>query len=282
MDVLAALALAIAALATFQAGNEANLEMGTFNIRMSTEADGPNRWEVRKPLAFEVIEQMDLDILGVQEALPAQMEDLLEAHPRYAAIGVGRDDGVAAGEYSAILFDRSRFTVASSGTIWLSDTPDVPGSTSWGNQIPRICTWGRLIDNTVKRPFVVYNCHFDHQSQSSRERSAEAMIEHRDSLFPDDLVVMMGDFNAGEDNPAVTTFLQAGLINAYRADHPTDATVGTFHGFRGGDEGAMIDYVFLSPAWEVIDAEIVRWNKEGRYPSDHNPVTAEVVWPKEE
>jgi endonuclease/exonuclease/phosphatase family metal-dependent hydrolase len=277
-----ALGVLLAMFSSSQPEQESALHVGSFNIRMATEADGPDRWEVRKPSTFEVIEQMDLDIMGVQEALPSQMQDLLSAHSRYAAVGVGRDDGVATGEYSAIFFDRSRFTVASSGTIWLSDTPDLPGSTSWGNDIPRICTWARFIDNQVRRPFVVYNCHFDHVSQPSRERSAAAMIEHRDANFRNEPVVMMGDFNAGEDNPAVGAFSEAGLLNTYRLIHPNDATVGTFHGFRGGDNGAMIDYVFVTPDWQVKDAEIVRWNENGRYPSDHNPVTAVVVWPEEE
>ena len=105
-----------------------------------------NRWANRRELVPAVIRDRRPDVVGLQEALDFQIRELLAALPRFASIGVGRVDGATRGEYSAILYRTDRFEPDESGTFWFSDTPDVPGSTSWGNDIVRICTWVRLAD----------------------------------------------------------------------------------------------------------------------------------------
>ena len=122
------------------------LTVMTFNIRYGTAKDGENEWSARRDMLFEVIRDTRPDLLGLQEALDFQIDEILAAVSGYAVVGVGRDDGAEKGEYSAILFRTERFHVAEAGTFWFSDTPAVPGSKSWGNQITRISSWARLID----------------------------------------------------------------------------------------------------------------------------------------
>lgn len=257
------------------------LTVMSFNIRYGTADDGPDRWEARRELVFEVLRAERPDIVGLQEALHFQIQEILEALPQFAMVGVGRDDGKTEGEYSAILYRRDRFSVESSDTFWFSDTPDVPGSTSWGNTITRLCTWARFADKSGPA-FYAYNVHLDHRSQRSRERSAALLAERIRSRTPRAPVVVTGDFNAGEDNPAVETLrkLPEGgpfLVDTFRLKHRTEATVGTFNGFELGNTGGdKIDYVFAEPATEVLEATIVRTSRDGRYPSDHFPVVARI------
>ena len=117
----------------------------SFNIRYGTAKDGDNAWERRRAMVFDVIRNQDADLVGLQEALDFQIEEILAAAPSYASIGVGRDDGAARGELSAILFRKNRYRIAESGTFWFTDSPATPGSKSWGNNITRICTWARLM-----------------------------------------------------------------------------------------------------------------------------------------
>ena len=263
------------------AQNAEPLEVMSFNIRYGTARDGDNRWELRRDTVFEVIESHRPDVLGVQEALHFQLVELVEAMPRYERIGVGRSDGLAAGEYAAIFVDRSRLEVLEQDTFWFSDTPDVPGSTSWGNDITRICTWARLRDRASGRSFYLYNVHWDHRSQPSRERSAGLLLEmiaRRASV--DDPVVVTGDFNAGESNAAFQALVQTSettLRDTFRLLHPDAQDVGTFNGFEGTASGDKIDAVLASEGWDVLSAEIVRDVFQGRYPSDHFPVTATLV-----
>ena len=115
------------------AGPGQPLTVMSFNIRYGTANDGDNHWTRRREMLFDVVREQNADLIGVQEALAAQIDEMIAAAPAYAVVGVGRDDGRARGEFSAILFRRDRFRVADSGTFWFSDTPAVPGSKSWGN-----------------------------------------------------------------------------------------------------------------------------------------------------
>lgn len=259
------------------------LTVMSFNIRYGTANDGENAWANRRALLFDVIRHADADLIGLQEALDFQIDEILDAVPGYAVLGVGRDDGRRSGEHAAILFRASRFRVDRSGTFWFSDTPEVVASRSWGNAITRIATWARLVDRDGGAVWH-FNVHLDHQSQPSRERSTELLARRLAAREPaGEPVVVTGDFNAGEDNAAIVT-LVAGppdrpgrLVDTFRVLHPGEQTVGTFTGFRrdatGGDK---IDYVFVEPATEVLSAAILRTSRDGRYPSDHFPVTATV------
>jgi endonuclease/exonuclease/phosphatase family metal-dependent hydrolase len=260
------------------------LTVMSFNIRYGTANDGENSWAARRQMLFDVVRQENADLVGLQEALDFQIREILTMAPQYAVVGIGRDDGRAAGEYSAILFRKDRLHVAEAGTFWFSETPAVVASRSWGNGIPRICTWARFIDRDGSA-FWHYNLHLDHQSQPSRERSSELLatrIEERaTSTEP---VIVTGDFNAGEDNPALRSLVAGAannapgrLVDTFREIYPEERQVGTFSGFKEGSiDGPKIDYVLVTPGTEVLAAAIVRTGRSGRYPSDHFPVTARV------
>ena len=123
----------------------------SFNIRYGTANDVRYRWPRRREFLIDVMREQNADVVGLQEALDFQIDEIVAALPFYGVIGVGRDDGARKGEYSAILFRRDRFQVSDAGTFWFSDTPDVVASKSWGNNITRICTWARLVDPTAAR-----------------------------------------------------------------------------------------------------------------------------------
>jgi len=263
----------------------------TFNIRYGTANDGENSWPNRNQLVLDVINDHGPDVLGIQEALDFQLGELSEAMDGYGVIGVGRDDGITDGEFAAILYRTSRFDVVESGTFWFSDTPEVPGSKSWGNNVTRICTWASMRESTTGQQFYVYNIHFDHESQPSRERSSQllaARISARSSQAP---FIVTGDFNAGEQNPAILFLLGegqqidgegespitlSGLRDTYRVLHRDSINVGTFNAFRGESSGEKIDAVLVSGEWQVSEAVIIRTEADGRFPSDHFPVVATV------
>jgi endonuclease/exonuclease/phosphatase family metal-dependent hydrolase len=266
-----------------QAGTQTTVM--SYNIRYGTANDGDDRWERRRPLLLDVIRTADADLIGVQEALASQIDEVLDAIPVYAVVGIGRDDGRRRGEYAGILFRASRFRVAESGTFWLSDTPDEIASTTGGNTVTRICTWARFIDRDG-RAFWHYNVHLDHESQPSRERSTallEERIASRPASIRDEPVIVTGDFNAGEDNPAIRSLLEGAdgapgrFVDTFRVLHPDAAPVGTFTAFRPDRiDGPKIDYILVEPGTEVLSAGIIRTSRDGRFPSDHFPVVATI------
>jgi len=272
--------------------NGGGLDLGvmSFNIRYGSASDGDNRWELRRDLVAEVLRRHRPDVAGLQEALAWQLDELLAVLPHYATVGVGRDDGRRGGEFAPILFDTRRFRVDQQGTFWLSDTPELPGSKSWGNTLPRICTWVRLIEVPSRRGVYVYNVHLDHASRPSRECSAVLLAQRIAARTHRDPVLLTGDLNAGEESRTVGLLTGAAalppapgtgpafvpLVDTFRALHPDATGVGTYHGFAGRTDGEKIDYVFAPASAEVRAAAIVHDAPQGRYPSDHFPVIARL------
>jgi endonuclease/exonuclease/phosphatase family metal-dependent hydrolase len=275
MIVSLLLSLAFAQAPAPQPAQAAPLTVMSFNIRYGTANDGDNHWLKRREQLFALLREQQADVVGLQEALHGQVDEILQAVPGYDYVGVGRSDGRRAGEYAAILYRKARLQPRRSDTFWFSDTPNAVKSTSWGNQIERICTWAYFEDREGAA-FYVYNVHLDHQSQPSRERSAALLLERIRARDPKAPAVVTGDFNAGEDNPAAVA-MRTLFVDSFRVRHPDATEAGTFSGFKFGQtSGDKIDFVFVEPGTEVLEAAIVRTSRDGRYPSDHFPVTARI------
>jgi endonuclease/exonuclease/phosphatase family metal-dependent hydrolase len=250
----------------------------SYNIRYGTANDGPNRWELRRGHLIDLIKTQSPDVLGLQEALHFQIDEMLTALPDYKMVGVGRSDGGQGGEYSAILYRASRLVVRRTGTFWFSDTPEIVASNTWGNAIERICTWAH-VDDKQGGSFYIFNLHLDHISQPSRERSVALLLERIKVRAPVAPVVVTGDFNTGEANAATRAML-AVFRDTFRVVHPTATEVGTANAFKFGEtRGEKIDYIFVESATDVLSAEILRTAIDGRYPSDHFPVIARIRFP---
>jgi endonuclease/exonuclease/phosphatase family metal-dependent hydrolase len=247
------------------------LNIATFNIRYDNPGDGVNAWPNRKEWVRDLIDFHAFDIVGVQEALAGQVDFL--AGGRFDYVGVGRDDGKRAGEFSALYYDRKRFKKNESGTFWLSETPDVP-SKGWDAALNRICSWAHLSDReSGDRDFYVFNTHFDHRGIVARERSAELILAKIKALAKKKPFFLMGDLNLTPDTVPVRK-LAAELRDA-RAVTETKpyGPVGTFNGFDiNRPLEQPIDYVFVSPGVRVLKFAALPDNWGGRYPSDHLPV----------
>jgi len=259
------------------------LKLMSFNIRYENAEDVGNRaWPQRVPGAVRMIRDEAPDVIGVQEALHGQAADLWASLPDYEFFGAGRDDGRRSGEYAGIFFLRDRFEpdVSESGTFWLSDTPQQPGSKTWGNGIPRTVTWLRLVDRSTQRGFYVFNTHWDHKHQGSRERSAMLLAERIGKRkHPEQPVVLLGDLNAVEKNPGVAGLArEARLIDTFQQRHPAEPARTTLHFWRGNRAGLLkVDYIMVSEGAEVLTAGIR--DQDQPMVSDHFPVTARVLFP---
>jgi len=256
------------------------LKIMSFNIRYGTANDGENSWPNRKDFLFEIIKNYNPDILGVQEALDFQLEELSGHFPNFQKSGVGRDDGKNAGEHAAIFFDSTTYTLLREETFWFSETPDQPGSMAWGSHFPRVCSLVELLHKDTHSNVYVFNNHWDHESQLSRENSAQMLLNKIAGMkiteYP---VIVMGDFNAGEDNPAFRNLVDNSMIelkDGFRISNPLAENVGTFNQFKGITTGDKIDGILVSSSFTTITSDIIRINKKGGYPSDHFPVVTRV------
>jgi endonuclease/exonuclease/phosphatase family metal-dependent hydrolase len=252
----------------------------SFNVRYGTAADGDNRWDKRKELMVAAIRQFAPDVLGTQETLAFQAEYLSSQLPGFTRVGAGRDDGKLQGEQATIFFKADRFESPATGHYWLSEHPERPGIKGWDAACPRMVTWAKLRDRKSGRTFLWLNTHWDHRGAQARLESPRVMrrwLAEQASHMP---VIITGDFNSFEDSPQYRILLGEGelepkLIDTFRKLHPvSQAEEATFHDFTGSQKGRRIDWILVSPDFTPVEATIDRFSKDGRYPSDHFPVTA--------
>lgn len=274
------------------------LRVATFNLRYDNPGDGENRWENRRRHVADVILASQASVIGTQEGLHHQVEWLDSALADHLYVGAGRDDGGTKGEFTAIFVDTTRFRVESSGTFWLSPTPDRP-SVGWDAAMERICTYAVLnkreadptgelgADTGVPSRLLVLNAHFDHVGEQSRLESAKLLVrdwidralangnnpEPNEKGMP---IVLLGDLNALPGSAPLTE-LTSHLMDAHAGTLPPNRVEGTFNGFmEKTDYTDRIDYILHSKEMHTIVYRIFSERVDGRFPSDHFPVFADI------
>jgi endonuclease/exonuclease/phosphatase family metal-dependent hydrolase len=242
----------------------------SFNLRHGLAWDGRHSWPLRRRAAAAALEALHAEVAGLQEVLGFQQRYLVRRLHGYAAVGAGRDDGREQGERCAVLYRPARLRLDSWTVRWLSDTPAVPGSRSWGNPTTRIVTVCRFTDLHDRRPFGVADTHWEGASAAARLRSAQALLAWLDPALP---WIVLGDLNATAGDPAVQALVAGGLRDTMAHLGERGPGAGTHHNWDGAGDGTRIDYVLVTPHWEVLDARIVQTAPDG-LPSDHWPVAA--------
>lgn len=262
----------------------ATLRVASFNILYGTKSSQP--WTKRSAAVIEHLLDLDPDIFGLQEALWFQIEDTKAAFPEHTCVARGRDDGLREGEAMALFFRSDRFTLHTAETFWLSDTPEVAGSNTWGAACNRCATVAILIDRNTGKVFGVCNTHFDHVSQNARDRAAE-LIARRLPTYGEGLPwIVNGDFNSTPGSKPYETLAgensHAGLLDTMKIKEPI-APLGpsTFHGYTGDvRENNRIDWILTTSDFEVLGTGIGQYKYQGIYPSDHFSIWADLSGPK--
>jgi len=248
----------------------------TYNIKLDYPKEGENSWTNRKPFFINQIKFYEPDVLGVQEAMPNQMKDMDSLLIDYSFVGVGRDDGKNAGEYSAIFYKTDKFNIIKSNTFWLSQTPDKVGM-GWDAVCNRICTYALFENKETKRKFWMFNTHFDHVGVETRKNSATLIIQKMKEIntlnYP---IILCGDFNMEEGHESIQ-FILENLKDSKVAANNTFGPEGTFNGFKFDKPVTRrIDYIFVSKNIVVNKYAVLSDNWNLKYPSDHLPVLVEL------
>ncbi|MBS4196487.1 endonuclease/exonuclease/phosphatase family protein [Lederbergia citri] len=248
----------------------------TFNLRNKNNNDSsPHSWKERVPTIGKLISMENPDIIGTQEVLYTQLQDVKSNFPRYNWIGGNR------GKYSAILYKEKDYNVLQYGHFWLSDTPEVIGSKSWGNKIPRMVTWAKFLDKKSNKQFYFINTHFDHQSANARKKSAKLILKATKEFDQELPVILTGDFNAGPNSlPHQILTSDGGFDDLWEtAKTRINEDLGTFNGFvdpTGEGPDKRIDWILGKGNLTTNEIEIVNFQKNGQFPSDHFPVLADI------
>jgi endonuclease/exonuclease/phosphatase family metal-dependent hydrolase len=253
------------------------LRVMTFNVRTGIANDGPNDWDHRRDIMVDTIREQHPDLLGTQELNKFQGDYIVSKLPQYVWFGAGRrgDDG---DEHMGVFYRTARLRVIESGNFWLSNTPDKPGSITWGNPYPRMVTWALFEQKADGRRFYYFNTHFPYreQDEQARTKSAQEILARLQALPKNFPIIVTGDFNSSPDKPdhaLLVGTLHDAWIDASRHSGPDK----TFHNFTGVPD-QRIDWI-LYRGFRGLIAQTITTQQNGRYPSDHFPVIAELAWP---
>lgn len=253
--------------------------VGTYNLRFANTEDSGNLWTDRAPVVANLIRFHEYDILGTQEALERQLEDLSRLLPQYSRYGVGRNDGKIAGEHSAIFYKTDKFQLLNKGDFWLSQTPDTP-SLGWdATCCNRLCSWVQLKDKKSGKIFYFFNAHYDHQGKIAREESSRLILQKMKAIAGKTPALFTGDLNGGHSADCYTILENSGYLkDVYHQTNNRYVNNGSFNGFKNKIiSKELIDHVFATQSFTVQQYAVLTDTYYGRFPSDHFPVRAKVT-----
>ena len=271
----------------------------TKNVRyaINSPSKGEEYWKVRQP---RIISELNFNtshcaesFICLQEVLHGQLVDTLTglnaSGTKWAHIGVGRDDGHEAGEYSPIIYQPAVWELKGHKTIWLSETPDQP-SLGWDAACIRLLTVGMFVHRETKKRVVAMNTHLDHAGPKSRVESVKIILNLVDDIESDaNGVFLAGDFNSPPDTEAyeLMTTNNSPMYDL-RSSVPEEQRYGhtlTFSGFEG-KPNHRIDFLFLNhankatsekPSWIAKQYAVLENRfEDGIYNSDHRAVVGDV------
>lgn len=276
-------------LAARDSGGNSKQRIMSSNIRVALPEDSIKGvgWDSRKSVCVEVMKRYDPDIICMQEVIGVQYAYLTEALTDYYSFGfVGPEmDAFPVGYHgiakNVIFFSKKRYKLVSAGNYWLSDTPEIGGSKSWGTARARHCNWVRLVDTYSDTEFRVMNLHLDHLSQEAKEKQIEMVLNEASQYSNDFPQLLVGDYNADMNNQVIKLICSSGWVDTYAQLHGEGEAGASVHGFEGVNDPSRkvrkrIDFIFSRGPVKSLHSELIKDNIDGIYPSDHFFLFADI------
>ena len=273
INLIRAMVLAALALPLVISCRSYSLVVMSYNVRYGLADDGDNSWQNRRSATPAMLAKYKPDVFGVQEALPEQIDYILETAPDYQCYGIGRNDGVE-GERMSIFYNTRRLEMEDCGTWWLSETPDVP-SKGWDAKYPRTATWALLKDLESGREFYFVNTHLDHRGVNARREGLAMIVNKVSEMNPEIPMVLTGDFNV-EPADSCLLALDGLMLDARLTARKTDATP-SFNGFK--EPQKIIDYIYYNGFSGASRFHVVTETFDGKpFISDHYPIVSTLKY----
>jgi endonuclease/exonuclease/phosphatase family metal-dependent hydrolase len=259
----------------------------SFNIRYDFKNDGDNRWPRRVSAVAKMIKQAP--VVGIQEDKGRQIDDLRPLLPGYKIVGGGRNP-TGSGERCSILVRRSEAKIREWGEFWLSDTPDVKGSNTWRDRYPRKVTWALIELKSARTPILLLNTHLPEKDSGrdpeNRIKGMRVMNEFIQKRLPKKerkkvAILITGDYNSTPSEEPRKTLVGSGpnalgLRDAWTEASSRPSFGGTFNAFKGLRGNHRIDWILVGGPVRVRRYETLAEKVDGRWPSDHYPITASL------
>ncbi|WP_026474350.1 exonuclease/endonuclease/phosphatase family protein [Alkaliflexus imshenetskii] len=155
-------------------------------------------WELCFPGIIKFIEDQNSDIVTLQAIKPQYVKDFRTVLGAYSVVTGENDEDDTEFTMNPVLFRSDRFTLLSKSKFWLSDTPEVPESFTWGGNEPRTVSWVKLQSIRSGHIFYVFNAHFCHLDESARVKSSILLLTKIHNIAGNAPVIVTGCFNMSE------------------------------------------------------------------------------------
>ena len=242
----------------------------TFNILCAGR--GENHWVFRQKLVKEIIKKYAPDTFGLQEVHYAWMRYLINQFKDiYDFVGVGKDDGNKKGEFSPVFYNKHKFELLEKEDFWLSETPEI-ASLGWDGAENRTCSYAVLKEKETEKVYAIFNTHLDHIGATAQIEGIKLILKKAEK-FNDMPIIITGDFNVTPDSDVYEMMLSNGFSDARTIAKEKD-NIDSFHWYGKGSK--MIDFIFVKNIKSVAVAKTATDKINGRIPSDHYPVIAEI------
>ncbi|WP_367345634.1 endonuclease/exonuclease/phosphatase family protein [Stenotrophomonas bentonitica] len=253
------------------------LRVMSFNVRTPVDTEPNKRWEDRRDAMVALLKDQHPAVFGTQELKTNQAEYMVQHLPGYRWFGEPRGPGDNE-EHMGVFYDSAKLKVVQSGSFWLSDTPEVAGSITWGNLMPRMVTWALFQRQADGKQFYLYNTHLPYRDEDEPRRVLGAkLITERLAKLPKDIpVVVTGDFNSEPTSPTYAEFTRT-LGDARKLAAKVDGPRLTFQNFSDTPT-VEIDWILVR-GFGVKHFSTLDQTYNGVVPSDHYPVMAELTFP---
>jgi endonuclease/exonuclease/phosphatase family metal-dependent hydrolase len=243
------------------------------NIRKSDADDGKNSWHIRKDICRDIIMSRRADIICFQEMRVEQFQDMLEVLRGYKCYFLPKTIECH-NPINAIFFRSSRLDLVVSGGYWLSETPHIPGTSSWGSASIRLANWVILKEVFTGKIFRVINTHLDHISEEAKLQQTQMIINDTLQGYVKDFPhILTGDLNSDLNHRVVQSLTEAGFTDSSQEASGSLDPGYTFHGFEGKEyrqkNQGKIDWIMMKGSVKSLEASVIKESINGYYPSDH-------------
>ena len=247
------------------------------NIRFENPADGVNDWPHRRTVLAQTLLAHTPDIIATQEGRFGQLEDFGILLSDYHIVDHHRS-WIKERMYPTFFVKKNSWEIIKSDDLWLSETPHVAGSLSFGSPFPRLLTWMKIQPKNSDRNLLLINTHLDHMRLETREEQVKVLVnEIQKKREPQTKLIIMGDFNDSPQSKVRNIISEAfpDLIDSWKVFNSVEET--SHHAFSGEcQNGSRIDWILVDKDLSVEKCFLDKSHVDGRYPSDHFPVVCKI------
>ena len=244
-----------------------SFKAATINLRYENEED-QYAWSERKTRLRDLLFDRRPDFFATQEGRQSQLYDLAQLlEGDYVLLDQHR-------EYDPLrmypcLFVQKDWQVLGTMDRWLSETPEVSGSKSFGSRWPKLAVLAKIKRSNQKSTLAIGSFHFDNVCTEARPKQAQVLLEEIAKAYPGENYILMGDANDAPKSPTLEVLRQEGFCDPWTwAETPI-----TYHAFGERKYYSRIDYILFKSSSYGLRAKYVDDRKDDYY-SDHYYVSA--------